>query len=235
MILEVRDIHTYYGKSHILFGISLDLGRNEVVCLLGRNGTGKTTLFRSIMSLTPVRRGSIKFHGEEISKKASYQISSMGIGLVPQGRRVFTDLTVRENIEVVKKKPVPSDRDWTVDRLYALFPKLQELDTRLAGSLSGGEQQMLAISRTLACNPDLILLDEPSEGLGPLMVEALKESIEAATKGGEVTIFLAEQNVKFALTLAKRSYIVEKGRVAWSGEARALVEDEEVKKRFIAI
>ena len=150
MILEVRDIHTYYGKSHILFGISLDLGRNEVVCLLGRNGTGKTTLFRSIMSLTPVRRGSIKFHGEEISKKASYQISSMGIGLVPQGRRVFTDLTVRENIEVVKKKPVPSDRDWTVDRLYALFPKLQELDTRLAGSLSGGEQQMLAISRTLA-------------------------------------------------------------------------------------
>jgi len=235
MILEVRDIHTYYGKSHILFGISLDLGRNEVVCLLGRNGAGKTTLFRSIMGLTPIRRGSIKLHGEEISKKASYQASSMGIGLVPQGRRVFTDLTVRENIEVVKKRTVPSDRDWTVDRLYALFPKLQELDNRLAGSLSGGEQQMLAISRTLACNPQLVLLDEPSEGLGPLLVEALKDSIEAATKAGEVSIFLAEQNVKFALSVAQRSYIIEKGRVAWSGEARALVEDEEVKKRFIAI
>ncbi len=233
-MLQIEEIHTYYGKSHILFGISLDLGRSEVVCLLGRNGAGKTTLFRSIMHLTPIRQGRIKFNGEEISKKASHLISSLGIGLVPQGRRVFADLTVRENIEVVKKRPASSGKEWNIERLYALFPKLHDLDQRLASSLSGGEQQMLAIARTLACNPDLILLDEPSEGLGPLLVESLKESIAAAREQG-ITIFLAEQNVKFALPVSNRSYILEMGKVAWNGEAKELIENEEVKKRFLAI
>jgi len=234
LLLQLEDIHTYYGKSHILFGISLNIEKGEGVSLLGRNGAGKTTLFKSIMHLAPIKRGSIKFKETVISKKPAYEIASMGIGLVPQGRRVFVDLTVRENLEVVKKRSVPNDRDWTIDKLYELFPILNKLDGRLADSLSGGEQQMLAIARTLVGNPDLILLDEPSEGLGPLIVEALKESIEAAKKG-DISVFLAEQNVKFALAICNRSYIIEKGEVAWSGEAKDLVEDEEVKKRFLAI
>jgi len=233
-MLEIKEIHTYYGKSHILFGMTLNLGASEVVCLLGRNGAGKTTLFRSIMHLTPIRGGSIRFKGEEISKKPSHIISSLGIGLVPQGRRVFADLTVRENIEVVKKRPVSSDREWNIGRLYSLFPKLQDLDQHLASSLSGGEQQMLAIARTLACNPDLVLLDEPSEGLGPLMVEALGGSIQVAKDQG-IAIFLAEQNIKFALPVADRCYIVEMGKVAWNGAAQELTENEEVKKKFLAI
>lgn len=234
MLLQVRDIHTYYGKSHILFGVSLDIDKGEGVSLLGRNGAGKSTLFRSIMNLAPIKRGNIEFKGTVISKKPSHVVASMGIGLVPQGRRVFTDLTVRENLEVVRKRPVASDRDWTIDKLYELFPILERLDGRMADSLSGGEQQMLSIARTLACNPELILLDEPSEGLGPIVVENLKESIETA-KSGEISIFLAEQNVNFALGICNRSYIVEKGEVAWSGEAKDLIEDEEVKERFLAI
>jgi len=234
LLLQLEDVHTYYGKSHILFGISLNIGKGEGVSLLGRNGAGKSTLFKSIMHLAPIKTGSIKFKETVISKKPSYNIASMGIGLVPQGRRVFVDLSVRENLEVVKKRPVPGDRDWTIDKLYELFPILKGLDGRPADSLSGGEQQMLAIARTLAGNPDLILLDEPSEGLGPLIVEALKESIETAKKG-DISVFLAEQNVKFALAICDRSYIIEKGKVAWSGKAKDLIEDEEVKERFLAI
>lgn len=234
MLLQLEDIHTYYGKSHILFGISLNVEKGEGVSLLGRNGAGKTTLFKSIMHLAPIKSGNIKFNEIVISKKPAYEIASMGIGLVPQGRRVFVDLTVRENLEVVKKRPVSNDRDWTIDKLYELFPILKKLDGRMADSLSGGEQQMLAIARTLVGNPELILLDEPSEGLGPLIVEALKESIEAAKKG-DISVFLAEQNVKFALAICNRSYIIEKGEVAWSGEAKELLEDEEVKERFLAI
>ena len=177
MLLQLEDVHTYYGKSHILFGISLDIDKGEGVSLLGRNGAGKSTLFKSIMHLAPIKRGSIKFKETVISKKPSYEIASMGIGLVPQGRRVFADLTVRENLEVVKKRPVSGDRDWTIEKLFELFPILGKLENRMADSLSGGEQQMLAIARTLAGNPELMLLDEPSEGLGPLIIEALKESI----------------------------------------------------------
>ena len=234
MLLKTTDIHTYYGKSHILFGVSLTINSGEGVSLLGRNGAGKTTLFRSIMRLAPISRGSIEFKGSVISKKPPYEIAVMGIGLVPQGRRVFSDLTVRENVEVVRKRPVPVDKDWTIERLYGLFPILRGLDGRMGGTLSGGEQQMLAIARTLAGNPDLILLDEPSEGLAPLVVEALKGSIEAA-KEGDTSVFLAEQNVKFAQSICSRSYILEKGSVAWSGDARDLMEDGEVRDRFLAI
>jgi branched-chain amino acid transport system ATP-binding protein len=230
----MEDIHTYYGKSHILFGISLDIDKGEGVSLLGRNGAGKTTLFKSIMHLAPIKRGSIKFKGTEISKKPSYEIASMGVGLVPQGRRIFADLTVRENIEVVKERPVSINKSWTIDKLYGLFPVLKKLEGRMAASLSGGEQQMLAIARTLAGNPELILLDEPSEGLGPLIVESIKESIET-TKKDDISFFLAEQHVKFALAISDRSYIIEKGKLAWSGEAKDLMEDEEAKERFLAL
>jgi branched-chain amino acid transport system ATP-binding protein len=234
LLLELEDIHTYYGKSHILFGISLNIEKGEGVSLLGRNGAGKSTLFRSIMHMAPIKSGDITFKDTLISKKPTYEIASMGLGLVPQGRRVFADLSVRENLEVVKKRPVPDDKDWTIDKLFELFPILGKLENRMADSLSGGEQQMLAIARTLAGNPELILLDEPTEGLGPLVVEVLGESIEIAKKG-DVSVFLAEQNVKFALPICKRCYILEKGKVAWSGEAKGLMEDEETKERFLAI
>ena len=181
-MLEVKDIHTYYGTSHILFGISFEVKEGEAVCLLGRNGAGKTTTFRSIIGLTPPKSGSIKFKGNEIAGKPPYRIAQMGIGFVPDTRRIFPDLTVRQNILIARREK--EGAIWNLDRIYALFPKLKELDTHMGTQLSGGEQQMLTIARTLMTNPQLLLLDEPGEGLAPLVIKAMKEQLGEIKKLG---------------------------------------------------
>ena len=223
MVLEVKDINTFYGLSHILFNVSLAVGEGETVCLLGRNGVGKTTTFRSIMGLTPPSSGSIKFLGKEIRGKQPFQIYRLGVGLVPEDRIIFPDLTVRENLEIAVRK-VPEGRKaggWTIEKVHQLFPVLKARDEQWGGTLSGGEQQMLTIARTLMGNPRLLLLDEPSEGLAPLVVRAIGEQTLALKKEG-MTILLSEQNSSFALKVSDRAYILEKGHVTWQGPVAEL-------------
>jgi branched-chain amino acid transport system ATP-binding protein len=235
MILEVKGIHTYYGTSHILFDVSLSVDRGEIVCLLGRNGAGKTTTMRSIMGLTPPHAGSVQFHGEEMRGRPPYYIAQKGMGYVPDNRLIFPDLTVRQNLELASK--VPKDlqgEPWTVDRVYGLFPLLKKLDKHLGGYLSGGEQQMLTVGRTLMGNPDLLLLDEPVEGLAPLVVRDLGEQILTLKEMGE-TILFSEQNVKFATMVAERAYVIDKGRIQYRGSIEELSGNEEIKKKYLMI
>jgi branched-chain amino acid transport system ATP-binding protein len=230
--LVVEEIHTFYGLSQVLFGVSLEVAPGECVCLLGRNGVGKTTTMRSIMGLTPCRRGRVLWKGHDISSKAAYQIAQAGIGFVPEDRRIFADLTVWENLDVASR--ARGSGGFTVERVFHLFPKLSELMNRQGGFLSGGEQQMLTIARTLMGNPELLLLDEPSEGLAPLIVEHLKEQI-GRLKGEGLTILLAEQNVEFSLDLADRVYVLEKGQIRYQGTARAFREDESIRHQYLAL
>jgi branched-chain amino acid transport system ATP-binding protein len=235
MILEVKGIHTYYGTSHILFDVSLSVDRGEIVCLLGRNGAGKTTTMRSIMGLTPPHSGSVEFHGEEMRGRPPYYIAQKGMGYVPDNRLIFPDLTVRQNLELASK--VPKDlqgEPWTVDRVYGLFPLLKKLDKHLGGYLSGGEQQMLTVGRTLMGNPDLLLLDEPVEGLAPLVVRDLGEQILTLKEMGE-TILFSEQNVKFATMVAERAYVIDKGRIQYRGSIEELSGNEEIKRKYLMI
>jgi branched-chain amino acid transport system ATP-binding protein len=235
MILEVKGIHTYYGTSHILFDVSLSVDRGEIVCLLGRNGAGKTTTMRSIMGLTPPHAGSVQFHGEEMRGRPPYYIAQKGMGYVPDNRLIFPDLTVRQNLELASK--VPKDlqgEPWTVDRVYGLFPLLKKLDKHLGGYLSGGEQQMLTVGRTLMGNPDLLLLDEPVEGLAPLVVRDLGEQILTLKEMGE-TILFSEQNVKFATMVAERAYVIDKGRIQYRGSIEELSGNEEIKRKYLMI
>lgn len=236
MILEVEDIYTSYGLSQILFGISVEVNEGECVCLLGRNGVGKTTTLRSIMGLTPPRRGTIRYRGENITGMPAFRIAKMGMGFVPEERRIFPDLTVRENLDVARKPPATAHRgsEWTVDRVYEIFPVLHNLNSRKGGHLSGGEQQMLTVGRTLMGNPDLILLDEPSEGLAPLIVRDLGEQIQRL-KGEGITILLCEQNARFATDLSDRAYILEKGLVRFSGTIQQLRDNEEVRQQYLAL
>ncbi len=235
MILEVKDIHTYYGTSHILFDVSLSVDRGEIVSLLGRNGAGKTTTVRSIMGLTPPESGSVQFHGEEMRGKPPYYIAKKGMGYVPDNRLIFPDLTVRENLMLAIKIPENLDGEpWTVDRIYELFPLLEKLDRNLGGYLSGGEQQMLTVGRTLMGNPDLLLLDEPVEGLAPLVVRDLGEQILKLKDMGE-TILFSEQNVKFATMVAERAYVIDKGMIRYQGTIEQLREDEEIKQKYLMI
>ncbi len=234
MILEVNDIHAFYGSSHVLFGISLSVDEGQVVALLGRNGAGKTTTLRGIMGLTRPSRGSITFNGEEIQGKPSYAIARRGIAFVPEDRRIFPDLTVRENLAVAERNLLGNGQGWTVARVYGLFSDLEELDRRKGGQLSGGEQQMLAIARALMGNPRLLLLDEPSEGLAPLVVRRLAEQIRRLKEEG-MTILLTEQNLKFALDLSDRTYVIEKGQVRFESTARELEENEEVRRTYLAL
>ena len=231
-LLEVEDVHTAYGLSRVLFGVSLTVGVGECVALLGRNGVGKTTTMRSIMGLTPPTRGRILWRGKNIRGKSPHQIAKQGIGFVPEDRRIFAELTVWENLDVATRGTGPNP--WTVERVYALFPKLRELSGRQGGYLSGGEQQMLTIARTLMGNPTLLLLDEPSEGLAPLVVDYLKEQI-AGLKGAGLSILLAEQNVDFSLDLADRVYILEKGEIRFSGSARELHDNEAIRHQYLAL
>lgn len=235
MILEVRDLYTSYGLSQILFGIGLTVEEGECVSLLGRNGVGKTTTLRSIMGLTPPRRGQVTYKGQDITGKPAYQVARMGIGFVPEDRRVFPDLTVQENLEVAIKPPTSAAMTpWTLARVYELFPVLERFKNRKGGYLSGGEQQMLTIGRTLMGNPELILLDEPSEGLAPLVVRDLGEQIQRLKESG-ITILLCEQNAKFATALSDRAYILEKGQVRFSGTIEQLQNNAEVRQQYLAL
>src|SRR6266508_4452669 len=223
-VLAVEEVFTSYGLSQVLFGVSLDVAAGECVCLLGRNGVGKTTTIRSIMGLTPARQGRVVWKGRNIAGRQPYEIAALGIGFVPEDRRIFADLTVWENLDVAARSRGGASA-WTLERVFGLFPKLRELMNRQGGFLSGGEQQMLTIARTLMGNPELLLLDEPSEGLAPLVVDHLKEQIGRLKREG-LTILLAEQNVEFSLALADRVYVLEKGSIRFSGPAERLRDDD---------
>lgn len=232
-MLEVEGIHTYYGLSHILFGVSLEVPEGEIVCLLGRNGAGKSTTMRSIMGLTPPREGTIRFKGDKITGMSSYQLARKGIGYVPDDRRVFADLTVGENFEISERKPSGAVT-WNKDTVYELFPALKPIESRKGGLLSGGEQQMLTIGRALMTNPEFLLLDEPTEGLAPLIVKMLEEQITKLKNRG-LTVFLAEQNVKVALKISDRGYIIDNGMIRYHGSIQDLRENEEVRRKYLLI
>jgi branched-chain amino acid transport system ATP-binding protein len=232
-MLEVEGIHTFYGLSHILFGVSLRVEPGEVVCLLGRNGAGKTTTLKSIMGLTPPKQGSVKFKGEETTGQEPYLLARKGIGYVPDDRRIFADLTVGENLEIAARKTEGAE-GWDKERVYGLFPALKEIESRKGGCLSGGEQKMLAIARALMGNPELLLLDEPTEGLAPMLVRALEEQIKKLRETG-LTVLLAEQNVRSALRLGDRGYIIDNGQIRYQGSIEELREDEELRKKYLLV
>ena len=227
-MLKVEGIHTYYGLSHILFDVSLSVKAGQVVCLLGRNGAGKTTTFRSIMGLNPPARGHIRFDDVDVTGTPAYQLVRKGMGWVPDDRRIFADLTVGENLEIAERKSTMGEQ-WDKQKVYDLFPALREMDSRKGGLLSGGEQKMLAIGRALMTNPQFLLLDEPTEGLAPVLVKTLGDRIQKLKEVG-LTVLLAEQNVKFTLTLSDYGYIIDNGRICYQGPVEELVDNEEVKK-----
>jgi branched-chain amino acid transport system ATP-binding protein len=234
MELSVERINAYYGLSHILFDVSLQINQGEVAVLLGRNGAGKTTTMLSIMGINPPKSGTVMYKGEDITGLAPYKIARMGVGFVPEDRRIFPDITVYGNLDVGRKSLKKKSKKWTIERIYHLFPILKEFANRHGGTLSGGEQQMLTIARTLMGDPDFLLLDEPSEGLAPLIVKALGEFI-AVIKNEGMTVLLSEQNTKFALKHADRAYIVDNGSIKFEGSIEELEKNEEIKKRYLAV
>ncbi len=234
MLLEVNDIVTLYGQSLILDGVSLEVDKGEVVALLGRNGAGKTTTMRSVIGLTPPRYGSIKLLGVEIVGKLPFQIAALGIGYAPDDRRIFPDLTTDENLLLAGRLSKRKDGEWSAERVYDLFPVLKDVRTRKGGFLSGGEQKMLALGRALMTNPALVLVDEPSEGLAPLVVAALAEAIREIRDTG-VTVFLADQNVRFCRKTADRGYIIERGNIRYADEMKHILENEEIVKKYLAV
>ncbi|HEV8306193.1 MAG TPA: ABC transporter ATP-binding protein [Methylomirabilota bacterium] len=230
-LLEVRDVHTYYGDSYVLQGVSLRVDRSQVVGILGRNGMGKTTLIRSIIGFTPPRTGQVLFKGRDITGWPSYRAVGLGMGLVPQGRRVFPSLTVTENLAVAARG---NGGAWNVERVMELFPRLRERAESRAGKLSGGEQQMLAIARALMSNPDLLLMDEPTEGLAPLLVREVGRVIaDLKTRG--LSILLVEQNIPLALRVTDHVHVLSRGRIVHSCVPGALWENEEIKARYLGI
>jgi len=227
-MLEVEKIDTYYGLSHILFGVSLKVEAGQVVCLLGRNGAGKTTTLKSILGLAKPKQGRIRFKQEDVTGKEPYVLVRKGMGYVPDDRRIFADLSVGENLEIAERKA--REREvWNKERVYELFPPLRRLDSRKGGLLSGGEQKMLAIGRALMSNPDFLLLDEPTEGIAPVMVRAFGQTIVRLKDLG-LTVLLAEQNVKFTLKLSDMGYIIDNGRICYQGTVKELVENEDVRR-----
>jgi branched-chain amino acid transport system ATP-binding protein len=228
-LLAVEGVDARYGLSHVLFGVSLAAGPGEVVALLGRNGAGKTTTLRAVMGLTPVSAGRVVFAGRDITNWPPHRVCQAGVGFVPEDRRVFADLTVTENLEV-GRRPGP----WTVDAVVDFFPVLRERRRQKGGTLSGGEQQMLTIARTLVGNPSLLLLDEPSEGLAPVVVRALLDRLLALKARGQ-TILLSEQNLAFATRLADRAYVLEQGHVRHQGRMEALMQDEGVRRAYLMV
>ena len=234
-MLKVDAIETSYGSSQVLFGLSLEVKEGQVVTLMGRNGMGKTTTVRSIMGQAPAHGGSITFDGVELTKMEDYMIAQLGLGLVPEGRQVFPNLTVRENLEIATKKGVaPGAGEWTVERIYEMFPALAPLDGNLGGYLSGGEQQMLTIGRTLMGNPSLLLLDEPVEGVAPIVVQELGRQIRKLREMG-LTILFSEQNLQFATKISDRAYIIEKGRIQFQGTIEELEKNNEIQEKYLMI
>jgi len=234
-LLELSHVDAYYDDSHILFDLSLTVESGEVVCLLGRNGAGKTTTARSIAGLTPPRAGRITLRGHDLVGLPPYRIARLGIGFVPEDRRIFPNLTVHENLEVARRTwGNGTASTWTFERVFDLFPILQQRRRQLGGTLSGGEQQMLTIARTLMGDPAVLLLDEPSEGLAPLVVETLRQQLAQLKRSG-LTIVLAEQNVRFVSELGDRVYILEKGMVRYQGSMAAFLADEQVRQAYLAV
>jgi branched-chain amino acid transport system ATP-binding protein len=234
-ILELHHVDTYYGESHILFDLSLEVEAGEVVCLLGRNGAGKTTTVRSIIGLTPPRAGRVVLRGQDLAGLPPYRIARLGIGFVPEDRRVFPNLTVHENLEVARRTWAgDTPATWAAERVFDLFPILAQRRRQLGGTLSGGEQQMLTIARTLMGSPDVLLLDEPSEGLAPLVVETLREQLERLKASG-ITMILAEQNVRFVSELGTRVYVLENGAVRYRGSMADFLAATEIRQAYLAV
>ena len=232
-MLEVEGIHTFYGLSHILFGVSLRVELQEVVCLLGRNGAGKTTTMKSVIGITPPKQGIIRYKGEEITGKAPYLLARKGISYIPDDRRIFADLTVGENLEIAIRE-AKAGGGWNKERVHELFPALKNIGSRKGGCLSGGEQKMLAIARALMGNPEFILLDEPFEGLAPILVYALEGQIRKLREAG-LTVLIAEQNVRSTLRISDRGYIIDNGQIRYHGSIEELRDNEELRKKYLLV
>jgi len=233
-MLSVTDLNAYYGRAHILQGISLETRAGEVVALLGRNGAGKSTTMKAIMGLVPPAAGEIVFAGQHIERLPTHRIARLGLGYVPEDRRIFSQLTVAENLEVGRQDPRQDAPTWSEDKLFALFPNLAGLRERTGGRMSGGEQQMLTIARTLMGNPRCVLLDEPSEGLAPIIVEQMAHSIRAL-KGEGLSVLLSEQNMHFSQAVADRAYIIEKGRIRFGGSMAELAADAALREQYLSV
>ena len=233
-LLRVRGLQAWYGRAHILADVDLAIGRGEVVALVGRNGAGKSTTMKAIMGLLEARSGTVAFDGRDISALAPHRIARLGIGYVPEDRRIFTDLTVEENLEVGRQPPRPGAPSWTLEKLHNLFPNLADMRGRRGGRMSGGEQQMLALARTLMGNPALLLLDEPSEGLAPRIVQQMADAVRALKAEG-LSVLLSEQNLAFAGAVADRAAVIEKGRIRFDGTMAALLENEAVRRAYLAL
>lgn len=233
-LLEVKSLNAFYGRAHILFDVSLTVGRGEVVALMGRNGAGKSTTMKAVMGLLNRTQGDIHFCGESIRKASPHRIAQMGMGFVPEDRRVFTDLTVMENLEVGRQAIRQDAPHWTPEKLFRLFPNLGEMPHRPGGQMSGGEQQMLTVSRTLMGNPYLVLLDEPSEGVAPVIVEQMANMILQLKREG-LSILLSEQNIHFAELVSDRAYVLENGHIRYQGSMAELAADEEARRAYLAV
>ncbi len=235
-ILRVREIHTYYGLSHILFGVSMDIGKGEVLCLLGRNGAGKTTTMRSIAGFTPAKAGKIFFNGEDITNRSSNQIARKGIVTAFAEKRVFGNLTVKENLEIARRAPSRRKDQgvWTFEKVYSLFPVLEKYSKRWAKSLSGGEQQMVCIARALMANPDLLLLDEPTTGLAPVVVNDIAKQVRKLQEEG-MSILLAEQNFLFARELGNNCTIIDAGEIRFTGTFGELKDNESIMRKYLTV
>ena len=233
-MLTVSDLHAYYGRAHILQGVSLEARAGEVVALLGRNGAGKSTTMKSIVGLVPPAAGTMTFVGTRIERLATHRIARLGLGYVPEERRIFTELSVMENLEVGRQPPREGAPTWTEDRLFALFPNLAGMRDRLGGRMSGGEQQMLTVARTLMGNPRCLLLDEPSEGLAPIIVEQMAQSIRALKAEG-LCVLLSEQNLHFSRSVADRAYIIEKGQMRFAGTMTQLAADPLLREQYLSV
>jgi len=233
-LLTVRQLSARYGLSEVLFGVDLDLRRGEVAALLGRNGAGKSTTLKAIMGLVEANAGTLQFAGRDIRGLQPFRIARLGLGFVPEERRIFTDLTVYENLEVGKRASTEGRSAWTHDRLFAIFPNLAEMRGRRAAQMSGGEQQMLTIARTLMGNPDAMLLDEPSEGLAPVIVEQMAEAVLRMKEEG-IAVLLSEQNLYFAAAVSDRAYVIEKGLIRYSGTMADLEANAEVREAYLTV
>jgi len=238
VLLAVEDLHAHYGKSHILHGVSLQIDAGEIVCLLGRNGVGKSTTLKSIMGLVRPSRGRVLFKERAIEGLPPYRVARLGLGYVPEERRIFPTITVRENLLMGIKGTRAGDgareNGWTLERVYEFFPRLKERERQRAGTLSGGEQQMLTMGRTLMGNPDLLLVDEPTEGLAPMIVEQVERILQAIHAGG-TPVLLVEQSMETALALAERVYVMSKGQIVFQGSVRELQESDTVRKQYLEV
>jgi branched-chain amino acid transport system ATP-binding protein len=233
-VLEVSGLRAGYGPAEVLFGVDLTLARGEVAALMGRNGAGKSTTLKAIMGLLTPRAGTVRFSGQEIAGMAPFRIARLGLGYVPEERRIFTDLTVMENLAVGRRAAPPGREAWTPERLFEFFPNLAEMRHRRAGAMSGGEQQMLTIARTLMGNPEAVLLDEPSEGLAPVIVEQMADAVLRMKDQG-IAVLVSEQNLDFAATVADRALILEKGTVRWQGDIATLEADEDIRRAYLTV